>query len=122
MSQHAEVTLALAGLVGLAPQGTAKHPLVPGEDALRLPALPVDPLVPAPLRLLAEPLHHLPPVARLGPLPPLAAAVERDHRRADALVFPAVAVVLLAVEGAVAQHTVVGDDQRRLRHRRPELR
>ena len=70
MSEHAEVAFPLAGCVRLAPQRRAQQPLVPRERAFRLPALPVDPLMPAPLRLLAEALDHLPPVARLGPLPP----------------------------------------------------
>jgi hypothetical protein len=50
MGQHAEVPLALAGFVRLAAQGRGEQPLVPGKGALRLPALPVDALVPAVLR------------------------------------------------------------------------
>src|SRR2546421_9869635 len=98
MGQHAQVTLALAGRSGPGPQRRAEQALVPGEGALRLPALPVDAPVSAPLGLLAEPLHHLPAVARLGPLPPPVATVQRDHGGADAPLFAAAAGALLAVE------------------------
>ena len=122
MSEHTEVAFAFARLVRLPSQRRTQNPLVSGEDALRLPSLPVDSLMLASFGLLAEPLHHLPPVATLGPLPPLTAAVDGDDRGADAFVLAAVAVVLLTVEGRVRQHTVVADNQRRLRHRRAELR
>ena len=121
MCEHTKVAFAFARLFRLAPQRRTQNALVAGEDALRLPPLPVHALMLAALGLLAEPLHHLPPVATLGPLPPLTAAVEGDDRGADALVLATVAVVLLAVEGRVRQHTVVADNQRRLRHRRTEL-
>src|SRR6476659_6019730 len=87
MGQHAEVTLALAGSVGLAAQGRAEQPLVPGEGALGLPALSVDAPVPAAFGLLAEAPDHLAAVARPGPLPPPVAPVQRDHRRTDLQLF-----------------------------------
>ena len=59
---------------------------------------------------------------RLGPLPALPAAVERDDGGPDPEVLPAVPVVLLAVERGVGQHPVPGDDQGRLGHDRAELR
>jgi len=121
VGEHAEVALAFPGWLGLAPQGRAEQPLVPGEGALRLPALAVHPLVPAAARLLAEALDHLPPVARLGPLAAPVAAVQRDDRRAGAEVLPGQAVVLLAVEGGVAQHAVPADEQRGLLQDRAEL-
>src|SRR5205807_1737762 len=98
MGEHTEAALALAGRIRLAPQRRTQQPLMPREGALRLPALPVHPLVPAVLRLLPEASDHPPPVARLGPLPPPVAPVQRDHGRADAQLLPAVAVALLAVE------------------------
>src|SRR5436305_1953592 len=107
MGEDAEVTLALARGIRLGPQRRAEQPLVPREGALRLPALPVDPPVPAAPRPLAEAPDHLPPVARLGPLPAPVPPVQRDHRGADAQVCAAVAVALLAVEGAVGQRPVV---------------
>jgi hypothetical protein len=121
VSEHTEIAFAFARLVRLSTQRRTQNSLMSGEDALRLPPLPVDALMFAALGLLAESLHHLPPVATLGPLPPLTAAVDGDDRGADAFVLAAVAVVLLAVEGRVRQHTVVADNQRRLRHRRAEL-
>jgi hypothetical protein len=122
VSKHAEVALALPGLLGLAPQGRTQQPLVPGEGALRLPALPVDPAVPTATRLLAEALDHLPPIARLRPLAAPVPAVERDDRGADAELLPGQAVVRLAVKGGVAQHAVPADNQRRLLQDRAELR
>ncbi len=122
MGQHAEVTFALSGGVGLAAQRRIQQPFVPREGALGLPALAVDPLMPAPLRLLAEALDHLPAVARLGPLAAPVAAVERDHGGADTQALAAQPVVLLAIEGGIAQHPVPGHAQRRLPHGRAELR
>jgi hypothetical protein len=122
MGQHAEITLLFTRCIGLAAQRRAEKSFVPTEGALRLPALSVDALVPAALCLLAETLHHLPTVARLWPLPTLVPSVDRDHRRADAQFFAAVAVALLAVEGRIAQHSVVTDRQRCLSHHRTQLR
>src|SRR5260370_8179451 len=114
MGEHAEAALALAGLIRLGPQRRAEQPLVPRESALRLPALPVHPLVPAAPGLLPEALDHLPPVARLGPLPPPVPPVQRYHRRADAQLLAAVAVALLAVEPPVADHPALTHRQRPL--------
>jgi len=122
MGEHAQVTLALARRIRLAPQGRAEQPLVPREGALRLPALPVDAPVPAAPWLLAEAPDHLAAVARLGPLAPAVAPVQRDHRRADAQILPAKAVALLTVECRVAEHPVVTDRQGSLGHDRAELR
>lgn len=122
MGQYTEVTLALTRCLGPAPQRRAQEPLVPREGALRLPALPVDPAITALPWPAAETLFHLPAVARLGPLPPLVAAVERDYGRADAQLFAAEAVVLLAVEGGVAQYPVPGHPQGRLLQGGAELR
>jgi hypothetical protein len=121
MCQHAQVALALAGGVGPAAQGAAERPLVPAEGALRLPALAVDALVPAALGLLAEALHHLPPVPRPRPLAPVPASVQRDHCRAHAQFLAAVVVAVFAVERAVGQHPVVRHHQRRLGHHRTQL-
>ena len=122
MSKHPQVTFALTRCIGLAPQGRAEQTLVPREGTLRLPTLPVHPPVPAAPWLLAEPLHHLPTVAALGPLPPPLPPVQRDHRRADAQILPAKAVALLTVECRVAEHPVVTDRQGSLGHDRAELR
>jgi hypothetical protein len=108
VSQYAEVAFALTGGVGLAPQRRAQEPLVPGEGALRLPALPVDPPVAALPGPAAEALPHLAAVAGLGPLPPPVAAVEGDHRGAGAKVLARQPVVLLAVEGGVGQAELRG--------------
>jgi hypothetical protein len=78
VSEHTEVAFAFARLVRLSPQRRTQNSLVSGEDALRLPPLPVDPLMLVSLGLLAEPLYHLPPVATRGPLPPLTAAVDGE--------------------------------------------
>src|SRR5262249_58420191 len=112
--EYAEVARALARRLRLGAQRRAQPPLVSRDGALRLPALPVDAPVPAAPRLLAEAPDHLPPVARLGPPPPAAAAVERDHRGADAEGFAAVAGGLLAVEGGVRPHPVGAERPRRL--------
>jgi hypothetical protein len=61
-------------------------------------------------------------VARLGPLPPPVAAVEGDHRGADALLHVGQPVVSLAVEGGVDQNLVLGHAQRCLPHGRAALR
>src|SRR5947209_9885379 len=103
MGQHAEVAFAFTRGFRLAAERRVQQSLVPREGALRLPALPVDPLMPTPLRLLAETLDHLPAVARLGPLAALVAPVDRDDCGADTQILAAQPVVLLAVEGRVAQ-------------------
>src|SRR4029453_10379114 len=105
MGQDAEQALALPSCFRARPQGGAQQPLVAAEDALRLPALPVDPPVPAALRLLAEAADHLPAVARLGPLPPGTTTVERDHRGTDAVEAGRL-VVSLGVVGGVGQQPV----------------
>ena len=74
MRENPEQTFALAGCVGVAPQGRPQEPLVPAEHALRLPPLPVHPPVPAAAGLLAEPPDHLPAVLGLRPPPAGAAA------------------------------------------------
>src|SRR5947199_7519308 len=84
MGEDAQQAFALTRLLGAGPQRGPEQPLVAAEHALSLPALPVYPPVPAALRLPPEAPHHLPAVARLGPLAPGAAAVERDHGAADA--------------------------------------
>jgi hypothetical protein len=122
MGENAEVTFALTGLIGLATQGRAEESLVPREGALGLPALAVDAPVPAALWLPAAAFDHLPTVARQRPLPALVAAVQRDHGGADAQLFAAVAVALLAVERGIAEHPVVAHSQRRLGHHRAQLR
>jgi hypothetical protein len=94
---------------------------VPREGALHLPVLPVDPTLPAPAPPGAEALDHLTPVARLRPLPPPDPPVQWDDRRADARVLTGQAVVLLAVEGGVGQHTGPVHPQRCLGHGRAEL-
>jgi hypothetical protein len=122
MGQNPEPALPLTGGIGPATQGTPEPPLVPAEGRLGLPPLAVHPPVPAPLRLLPEPLDHLPPVLGPGPLAALPPAVQRDHRGAHAEAFPAVAVVGLAVEGGIGQDPVPGHDQGRLGHHRSQLR
>ena len=98
MGEHAQVTLALARRIRLAPQGRAEQPLVPGEGTLHLPALAVDAAVEAPL--------HLPAVLGLGPLAAVAPAVERADGGADLPVLAAQPVVVLGVVGGVGQHPV----------------
>src|SRR6516162_7768044 len=122
MGKYTQVALTLTRGIGLAPQGRAPQTLVLREAALHLPALPVHPSATAALRPFAKAPHHLPPVAALRPLPPLVAAVQGDHRRADAQVLPAVTLALLAVERRIGQHPVVADPQRRLGHEGAELR
>src|SRR5690242_17769768 len=122
MGEYTQVTFAFARGVGLTSQSRAEQTLVPRERAFRLPTLPVHTLRPAAAPLLAEPPHHLPPVARLGSLPPTVATIQRNYRRADAQVLPAVAVALLAVERRVAEHSVVNDRYRCLGHDGAELR
>jgi hypothetical protein len=61
--------------------------------------------VPAPLGLLPEPLHHLPPVRRLEPLPALPAGVDRDDRGPRPEVLPRAPVVFLGVERGVSART-----------------
>jgi hypothetical protein len=122
MGQHPEAALPLAGRIGPPAEGTPEPPLVPAERGLGLPPLAVHPPVPAPLRLLAEPLDHLPPVLGLGPLAAPVAAVERDDGGPHPEVLPAVPVVLLGIERGVGQHPVPGDGQRRLGHDGLELR
>ncbi len=121
MSKYTQITFTLTRCVGLATQGRAEQTLVPRERTLCLPTLPVHAPVPTTSRLLAEPPHHLPPVAAPRPLPPPVATVQGDHRRADAQVLPAVTVALLAVERRVAEYPVVMDRQRSLGHDRAEL-
>lgn len=122
MGQHPKLTLALSCLMRPAPEGTAEPPLVPAESGFGLPAVAVDPPVSAPLRLLAEPLDHLPPVHGRGPLPAPAAAVQGDDGGPHPEILPGVAVVALGIEGGVGQHPVPSDGQGRLGHRRSELR
>src|SRR5262249_22102574 len=98
MGEHTEVTLPLARRVGARPQGRPQPPLVPPEGASRLRRLAVPPLGEAP--------PHLPAIFRLGPLPPGAAAVQRDHRRADQPLLAAEPMVVLGVIGGVGQHPV----------------
>ena len=121
MSKHPQVALALAGVLGLASQGRPQQPLMPRKGALRLPALPVDPPVPTATPLLAEAFDHLPPVTCLRPLAAAVAAVKRDDRGADAKVLPGQAVVVLTIEGGVAQDAVPADNQRCLLQDRAEL-
>ena len=113
MGEHAEVALALPGRVGAAAERRAEQALVAREGALDLPALAVLPLGEAPL--------HLAAVLRLRPRAAPVAAVQRDHRGADAQVLARQAVVLLAVEGRVAQDPVPADDQAGLPQGRAEL-
>ena len=122
VGQHTQLALTLAGGIRPTPEGAAEASLVPGEGTLGLPPLAVYPLVPAPLRLLAEPLDHLPAVRSLRPPPPLPAAVQRDHGGPDPEFLPGVGVVGLGVERRVGQHPVPGDRQGRLGHDRCELR
>src|SRR5262249_60973736 len=74
MRQNSEQALPLARLVGARPQGRAQQPLVSAKDALRLPALPIDPPAPTAARLPAEPTDHLPAGLPPRPLPPGPAA------------------------------------------------
>src|SRR5689334_5384227 len=108
VSEYAEPALPLPGRVGPPAERTPEPPLVPGEGRFGLPPLAVHPAVPAALRLLAEPLDHLPSVLGLGPLPAPAAAVQRDDRGPHPEVLPAVPVVPLGVERGVGQHPVPG--------------
>lgn len=75
-------------------------------------------LVSAPLGLIPAPLHHLPPVHRIGPLPALPAGVDRDHGGPHPEILPRVTVVLLGVERGIRQDPAPGYDQGRLGHDR----
>src|SRR3954462_9044443 len=101
VGQYPKLALPLPGFIGASAQGAAEPPLVPAEGGFGLPPLAVDPAVPAALRLLAEPLDHLPPVHGLGPLPAPVAAVDRDHGGPHPEVLPGVPVVVLGVERGV---------------------
>lgn len=74
------------------------------------------------LRLLPEPLDHLPSELGLRPLPALTAAVERDDGGPHPEFRPGVPVVLLGIERGVRQDPVPGRHQRGLGHDRAELR
>jgi len=114
MGQDAQPAFALACDLRAARERRPQAALVPGEGALRLPALPVFPLGEAPL--------HLPAVLGLGPLAAPVAAVDRDDRGADAEVLAGEAVVLLAVEGGIPEQAIPGDDKAGLSQRGAELR
>src|SRR4051812_41066102 len=90
VGQDPEPALSRSGRVRPGTEGAPEPPLVPAERGLRLPPLAVHPAVPAPLRLLAEPLDHLPPIPGLRPLPAPPAAVQRDDGRPDAEFLPGV--------------------------------
>src|SRR5437763_981739 len=95
-------------------QRRAEQALVPRERAFRLPALAVLAAVEATLHLAAI-LGR-----RLSLL--LAAAVERNDRRANLQVFAAESMILLAVESRVAQDAIEAKHEPRFSHGRAELR
>lgn len=121
MGEHPELTLPLPGGVRPPAEGAPEPPLVPGEGRLDLPPLAEHPPVPGALRLLPEPLDHLPPELGFGPLPALAAGVNRDDGGTHPEVLPRVPVVLLGIECGVGQNPVPGDDEGRLGQDRGEL-
>jgi hypothetical protein len=122
MGQHPKLALPLSGFIGSGTEGAPESPLVPAEGGFGLPPLAVHPPVTTALRLLAEPLDHLPAVRGLRPLPASAPAVQGDDGGPDPEFLPGVGVVGLGVERRVGQHSVPGDHQRRLGHDRGELR
>src|SRR3954464_5624508 len=88
VSQHPRQDLALLVRPAPRPQGRAHQPLVPREPALDLPPLAEHPGGTRAPRLLAEPPDHLTAVASLRPPAARVAAVQRDHRGADAQPLP----------------------------------
>ena len=122
MGKYTQVAFAFTRCIGLAPQGRPQQTLVPRKRALRLPTLSIHTLIPAAPRLFAETPDHLLSVAALGPLPSPVPPVQRNHRRADAQVFAAIAVTFLAIERCIREHPVVREPQRSLGHHRAELR
>jgi hypothetical protein len=120
--QHPQQDLLLLIHPPASAQGRAQQTLVPREPALDLPPLAVDPAVRGALRLASESLDHLAAVAGLRPLPARIAAVQREDRRADAQPLAGQSVVMLSVEGAVAQQRVDPTAAASRPRRRPELR
>src|ERR1700733_4067195 len=68
-----------------------------------------------------EPPLHLPTVLGFRPLSSLAAAVDRDDRTADAQLLAAETMVVLTIEGRIAQDTIPTHDQGSLVQRRSKL-
>lgn len=121
VGEDAELALPLAGGIRPGTEGAAEPPLVPAERGLDGPPQTVHAPGSAPLGLLAEPLDHLPPELGFGPLPALAAGVDRDDGGTHPEILPRVPVVRLGIECGVGQNPVPGDDQGRLGHDRSEL-
>jgi hypothetical protein len=122
VGEYPKPALPLSGLIRPGTESTPEPALVPAERGLRLPTLAIDALVPAALRLLAEPLDHLPPVCGLGPLAAPPAAVQRDDGGPHPEVLPGVPVVFLGIERGVGQDTIPVEYEGRLGHDRAELR
>ena len=106
MGQHPHEDLFLLVVPLAGSQRGAQVPLGPREPALNLPPLAVDAAVFGPPRLAAEPTHHLPPELRLRPLPARVPPVQREDRRADPQPLTGQDVVVLGVEGTVAQERI----------------
>ena len=69
MGEDPELALPLPGRIRPGTEGAAQPPLVPAERGLGRPPLAVRPPAAAPLRPLAEPPDHPPPVRGLRPRP-----------------------------------------------------
>jgi len=121
VSQHAEVALTLAAVVG-APVNRATEPaLVTGEGALDLPPLSEHATGAASLGLRAEPPGHLAAVFPVGGHI-VAAGVNRDDGGSDAQLLAGEPVMGFGVEGRIGQHSVPGQAQGRQEQDRGELR
>ncbi len=96
------------------PRRRTEPPLLPREDALGLPALPVPPPPLPPSPPLPRVPRHRGAVARLRPLPPLPAAVQREAGQPDALLLPAPGVLGFGIGAAIARRRI----ERAARHGR----
>jgi hypothetical protein len=122
MGQHPHQDLLLLVDPRAGAQRRAQQPLLPREAALHLPPLAVDAAVLRPTRFATEPPHHLPPIRRLRPLPARVPPVQGEDRRADPQPLTGQGVVVLGVEGGVAQERVQRAAAAGGPHCRPELR
>jgi len=113
VGEDSEEQLAAAGRVGPCRERGSQTPLVPGEDALDLPALPVA--------TTREATEEATTVAPAGRASGCVAGVDRDGREGDPEVLAAEAVVVLAVEGGVGQHPSQRDTACSLPHDGREL-
>ena len=110
MGEDAEEEFPGACRVGAGGERGAEAPLVPGEDALDLPALAVA--------AAGEAVIEPPTVSALWDGVGVGARVDRDGCEGDPEGLAAEAVVVLPVEGCIGQHSRQGDPSGRLARER----